>query len=93
MPCDHDKRCKVCRCCQECYPHAVGYWDESGIQGGCRDAHIRQQLEDFEVLESATGAILGRAQEAGNSANEDAARELIDQIARDRDRMLGTDDL
>ncbi len=55
MPCDHDKRCKVCTCCQQCYPHAISYWDDSGLQGGCRDAGIRRQLEDYEALERAAG--------------------------------------
>lgn len=93
MPCNHDKPCKVCRCCQQCYPHAIGHWDDTGIQGGCRDAHIRQQLEDFEVLERGTASILARAQETGNADNERQARELLDRLGRDRDRMLGTDNL
>ena len=94
MYCNHDdQRCKVCRCCQVCYPHAIGYWDKSGVQGSCRDANIRLDLERLDILEQVTGSILARAQDAGNASGELDARELLDKIDGDRDRMRGTQDL
>lgn len=92
--CDHDdRRCEVCGCCRQCYPHAVGYRDGEALQGGCRDGRIRQQLEEPDVLELGAASILARAQETSNAGNEREARELLDQIGRDRDRVLGIDDL
>jgi hypothetical protein len=38
-------------------------------------------------------SILAWAQESGNAGNERGSRELLGQIARDRDRMLGMDRL
>ena len=94
MACNHDdKRCEVCASCQQCYPHAVGYRDESGIRGECRDAHLRETLEEFEVWERGAASIIARARETGNAGNERAARELLDDLARIRDGILGTGDL
>lgn len=90
MICDHDKKCMVC---QERYPHAIGYWDKLGIQGGCRDASIRRQLEDLESLEDHTRAALDRAEAISNTRNERHARAILADVDRQRDRMLGTDDL
>ena len=94
MLCNHDdQRCAVCTSCGLCFPHAGGYRDGGTLQGGCRDADLRRRLEELEVLERGSASILARAQETGNADNEREARELIEQIARDRDRMLGTDSL
>ena len=73
--------------------HAIGYWDKSGVQGSCRDANIRLDLERLDILEQVTGSILARAQDAGNASGELDARELLDKIDGDRDRMRGTQDL
>jgi hypothetical protein len=94
MLCNHDdQRCEVCTSCRLCFPHTVGYRDGETIQGGCRDADLRRRLDELDVLERGGASILARARETGNADNERGARDLLEQIARDRDRMLGTDGL
>jgi hypothetical protein len=74
-------------------PHAVGYREGEALRGGCREADLRRRLEELDVLERGGASILARALETGNADNELAARGLLEQIARDRDRMLGMDGL
>lgn len=94
MLCNHDdQRCEVCTTCQVCMPHAVGYREGGVLRGGCRGADLRRRLDELDVLERGGASILARALETGNLDNELAARELLEQIARDRDRMLGMDSL
>lgn len=81
----------MCASCQLCFPHVVGY--QEALQGGCRDAVLRRRLEELDVLERGGASILARAQETGNADNERGARELLEQSARDRDRILGIDGL
>jgi hypothetical protein len=74
-------------------PHPAGYRDREALQGGCREADLQRRLEEFDVLERGAASILATALETGNTGNERGSRELLEQIARDRDRMLGMDGL
>jgi hypothetical protein len=90
VACNHDEqRCGVCGTCRRRFPHAAGSEDESGVQGGCRDAHLQASLKEFDVYERGARSILA-ALETGNAENEAAARELLDDLDGHRNRMLGT---
>ncbi len=94
MLCNHDdQRCEVYTSCQVCMPHAVGYRHGEVLQGGCLEADLRRRVEELDVLERGATSGLARAMETGNADNERGARELLEQIARDRDRTLGIDGL
>ena len=82
-----------CTSCQVRMPHPVGYRDGEALRGGCRDADLRRRLEELDVLERGAASILARARETGNADNERGSRELLEQIARERDRMHGVDRL
>ena len=90
IACDHEARCPTCRTCTECYPHEPGKWVASGVTEPCRGASMLKHLNDQDVMERIVSEIADRTTKARDLRH---ANRLLDDIRRDRDRMLGTEDL
>jgi hypothetical protein len=88
--CDHDAHCPTCNVCTECYPHEPGTWLAEGVSEPCRGAAILKHLNDMDQLEQILTDIAGRSTKPRDLRH--AAR-LLDDLGRDRDRMLGTGEL